>query len=174
VNAPIQIREALPAEASRLTRLAMRSKAYWGYSDAFMAACRRELTVHPRDLLRGDRRCNLATREGKIVGFYALERLPDGDFELEALFVEPGHIGSGIGRMLMDHAIETATREGATQLIVQGDPNAAAFYAAAGGTRIGERASGSIPGRFLPVYSISLAGSGNVPSPGQPSTKEEP
>jgi GNAT superfamily N-acetyltransferase len=174
VNAPIQIREALPAEASRLTRLAMRSKAYWGYSDAFMAACRRELTVHPRDLLRGDRRCNLATREGKIVGFYALERLPDGDFELEALFVEPGHIGSGIGRMLMDHAVETATREGATQLIVQGDPNAAAFYAAAGGTRIGERASGSIPGRFLPVYSISLSGSGTAPGPGQPSTKEEP
>lgn len=166
MSTPIQIREARPREASKLTGLAMRSKAYWGYSEAFMAACRRELTVHSRDLLRGDRHCRLATREGRIVGFYALERLPDGDFELEALFVEPGHIGSGIGRMLMDHAIETATREGATQLIIQGDPNAAAFYAAAGGKRIGERESGSIPGRFLPVYSISL--------PGQSSKRQEP
>lgn len=158
VKTPVLIREALPGEAPGLTLLAMRSKAYWGYSPEFMEACREELTVCPEDLARGDHYCAVATKGKKIIGFHALGRLPDGNFEREALFVEPEHIGCGNGRMPIEDAINTAAYKGGKELIVQGDPNAATFYRAAGGKRVGERESGSIPGRFLPVYSISLLG----------------
>jgi hypothetical protein len=37
------IREAVSSEAALLSALAMRSKAYWGYSSDFMEKCRAEL-----------------------------------------------------------------------------------------------------------------------------------
>jgi hypothetical protein len=39
------IRAAHGGELEALSALAMRSKAHWGYSAAFMQACRDELTV---------------------------------------------------------------------------------------------------------------------------------
>ena len=39
------VRLAEPSEAEVLTRLAMTAKASWGYSNAFMEACRAELTM---------------------------------------------------------------------------------------------------------------------------------
>jgi len=43
-------------------------------------------------------------------------------------------------------------------MIIQGDPNAEGFYRAMGAERIGEQESHSIPGRMLPLFSLSLAG----------------
>lgn len=65
-------------------------------------------------------------------------------------------IGRGLGRTLIEHAKEKATDLGIRQLVIQGDANAEAFYKAAGGVRDGQRESGSIPGRFLPVFRIDL------------------
>ena len=39
------IRDASPGDCEALSALAFSSKAHWGYDDAFMAACRDELTV---------------------------------------------------------------------------------------------------------------------------------
>lgn len=41
-------------------------------------------------------------------------------------------------------------------MIIQDDPNAEAFYLAAGGVRTGDRESDSIPGRFLPLFVIDV------------------
>ena len=41
------VRLARSSEADALTKLAMTAKASWGYSDAFMEACRAELTITP-------------------------------------------------------------------------------------------------------------------------------
>jgi GNAT superfamily N-acetyltransferase len=91
-----------------------------------------------------------------IVGFYAIQLTSSDIAELEALFVEPDMIGRGFGHMLMDHAKDRAATLGVGQMIIQGDPNATAFYEAAGGVCDGERESASIPGRFLPIFRISL------------------
>ena len=40
-----RVRRARPAEADELSELALRSKAHWGYDEAFMAASRAELKV---------------------------------------------------------------------------------------------------------------------------------
>ena len=47
-----RIRPAQPADAAVLTRLALTSKAVWGYDASFMAACRAELTITPQGISR--------------------------------------------------------------------------------------------------------------------------
>ncbi|MCB9101669.1 MAG: GNAT family N-acetyltransferase [Anaerolineales bacterium] len=148
------IRRAEAHEAQRLSEVAFLSKAYWGYSPEFMAACRRELTFTPAELR--DNLFFVGEVDGKVVGFYGLTPHAPSDIELEALFVEPAYIGQGYGRALMDHAKSTAKSLGAAALIIQGDPHAAPFYRAAGGQQTGQKESGSIPGRYLPMFVIQL------------------
>ncbi len=152
----LNIRGALPNEAGLLSDLALRSKAYWGYPQDFLDACRSELAVDPADIGSDDYQYFVAVDRDAIVGFYALKRVSDDDYEMEALFVEPGHIGAGIGRSLIEHATGVLSQRGATRLIIQGDPNAASFYVAAGGRQIGVRESDSIPGRYLPLFEIAI------------------
>lgn len=161
------IRRGTPADAAALSALALRSKAHWGYSSDFLAACEAELTVGPEDF----RHTEFVVMEDagadvdahRIVGFYALRWLsetvpasgPRG-MELDALFVEPDAIGNGFGRALLEDARARAAMYGAIVMTVQADPHAEAFYRAAGGRRIGRRESESIPGRFLPVLELAL------------------
>ncbi len=56
----------------------------------------------------------------------------------------------------MSHAKNTVKERGGRTLIIQGDPNAEQFYRAAGCNLTGKRESYSIPGRFLPVFTIDL------------------
>jgi GNAT superfamily N-acetyltransferase len=53
---------------------------------------------------------------------------PDGDAELEALFVEPQAWRKGVGRALVDGCVAEAARGGAKVLHVIGNPNARSFY----------------------------------------------
>ena len=139
-----------------MSELALRSKAYWGYSDEFMSACENELRITPDKLDNDKFLYMVAESEGKQLGYYALEIISESEYELDALFVDPEHIGSGIGRELLSHAKQTAAKLGGTTLIVQSDPNARNFYQTAGGVLAGMTESASIPGRFLPTFSISL------------------
>ena len=148
------LRPARPEEAAALTDLAMRSKAHWGYSEAFLAACRSELTVDATRLGDGRAECVVALEEGAIVGYYALDAVSPTVFELAALFVEPSRIGRGIGRRLLRHALDTVRGAGAARLIIQGDPHATGFYLALGARQIGTRESDSVPGRLLPLFEV--------------------
>ena len=152
----VEIRAPLISEADLLSALAMRSKAYWGYSAEFMEQCRAELSVQSCHIDSDQFQYFVAVLDNKIVGFYALERLSTAEFELEALFVEPEHIGTGIGRSLMNHAKKQIAALGGQVLKIQGDPNAEKFYLAAGGVPIGMRESASIAGRYLPLFEITL------------------
>jgi GNAT superfamily N-acetyltransferase len=154
-GARLSLRAARADEAALLSALAYRAKAVWGYSPGFMQACRGELTYAAADVARGG--CVVAEEHGRVAGFYALAPAVDGAAELEALFVEPGRIGHGVGRALIEHAKASAARKGACRMVLQGDPHAAHFYAAAGGIRSGTRPSGSISGRVLPLFVIALA-----------------
>jgi len=153
-----ELREALPVDAPALSELAKRSKAYWGYSQAFMSACEAELTYDRDDL--AEHTFIVLQAGDRLTGFYALYRRSAEQAELEALFVEPEFIGTGCGKALIEHAKSTATARGFRELIVQGDPNAQRFYEAAGGVLTGTLESGSIPGRFLPLFRISLTEQG--------------
>lgn len=151
------IREAISADAAQLSSLAIRSKAHWGYSTEFMDACVDELTVSPINIEEDDLHYVVAEIDKEIVGFYNLEGLSGDEVELGALFVEPEHIGTGVGRALIERAKCHAVNLGASKLNIQGDPNAEKFYRLAGGEQTGSKESESIPGRFLPTFQISLS-----------------
>jgi len=150
------IRRASLDETERLSELAFRSKAYWGYSGAFMEACRDELAV-TRSMVADDL-VYVSETNGELSGFYSLEHLSDTEIELGHLFVDPGFMGIGIGLQLVEHACRTAVNLGFNRLCIQGDPNAERFYLRCGAVRIGERESASIPNRMLPLFEIQLVG----------------
>ena len=152
----LTIRTAKIYEAEEISELAMRSKAYWGYSESFMEACRKELTVTAQAMNSADVHYLVAEKNSELLGYYAGEKLSDHKFELAALFVEPTFIGQGIGRGLMDHAKKLVKKLGGKTLTIQGDPNAERFYRAAGGKPSGMRESASVSGRSLPLFTIDL------------------
>jgi len=152
----MHIRPAKLEERHVLSTLALRSKAYWGYSSGFMDRCRAELSISADDMLNSQRDYVLAEAKDEILGYYALERLSADAYELEALFVAPEYIGQGIGKALIEHAKSSARKGEGKFMLIQGDPNATSFYLAAGGVQIAERESGCIPGRYLPEFKIFL------------------
>ena len=150
------IRLARIDEAPGLSELCVRSKASWGYDEAFMALARVALQVNPEQIERDD--VWVATgSDGEVAGIVALgpgER-PD-TLDLDKLFVEPQQIRTGVGRALLAHAIIEARRRGAARLTILADPYAAGFYERNGAQPIGEAPSNAIPGRSLPLYEVML------------------
>ncbi|MFI2782889.1 GNAT family N-acetyltransferase [Streptomyces sp. ALB3] len=149
----MRLRPGRPSEATALTGLALRSKAHWGYDEAFMAACRDELTVRPGDTAGG--RTVVAEEDGRVLGFTTLAGEPP-EGALAMMFVEPDTIGRGVGRLLFEHTVEHARRLGFVRLTIDADPNAEPFYTAMGAVRIGATPSGSVPGRELPLLELGL------------------
>lgn len=154
----ISVRPAVNAEAELLTEIAVRSKAHWGYSAEFMAACRHELVVSASEIASADRIYIVCDAGSLVIGFVAMARVDCSVWEVDALFVTPEHIGQGHGRRLMEHALVAVKQREATKVLIQSDPYAADFYASLGCARIGDKESGSIPGRFLPLFEIGLDG----------------
>ncbi len=155
-DAAFTVRPAAPGDAGLLSELAMRSKAHWGYSAAFMEACRAELELSPQQINDGKFTAELACNGEHVTGFFAVEQLSREEFELAALFVEPAWIGRGAGRTLMQRVFEIVRANGGARLVIQGDPHAERFYLAAGCRRAGERESGSVPGRMLPLFVVEF------------------
>ncbi|MFD6159950.1 GNAT family N-acetyltransferase [Nocardia sp. NPDC060256] len=149
----ITVRPGRPDEAALLSDLALRSKAFWGYDERFLASCRDELTLTATEV--AVRRTAVAELNGGAVGFVTVEgTAPIG--ELGMLYVTPEAIGKGVGGELFRHAVETARSAGFHRLTIDSDPNAESFYRAMGAVRVGSVASGSIPGRELPLLAVDV------------------
>lgn len=155
VTAAGAIRRAVPADAPVLSEVAFRSKGHWGYDAAFLESCRADLTVTPQEIDMSP----VFVHEGDagITGFYSLKALDADVVELDSLFLDPAAIGQGIGRLLWNHAIDTATSHGYTDMLIHSDPHAEGFYLAMGAERIGESASTVQPGRVLPLLRVGLS-----------------
>lgn len=89
------------------------------------------------------------------MGFTTLEGDPPQGV-LGMMFVDPGVIGKGVGRLLFQHAVATARNLGFTQFTIDADPNAEPFYEAMGAVPVGVIPSGSIPGRTLTQLLLSI------------------
>lgn len=142
------IRPAHLDEAEMLTEIALRSKAYWGYSAVFMAAARAEMTITREQLERDT--TYVFEAGGVAKGFYKLRGVTSEQVELTDLFLAPEGIGFGWGRLLWRHAVEMARNLGYRQMTWESDPNAEGFYLRMGAVRTGEVASSVVPGRVLP------------------------
>ena len=146
--------KAKPGQAEMLSNLAFRSKAYWGYSNEFMNACRAELTYSESMLNKNH--CYYLLHDGMVTGFYILEQSNMHECNLDDLFIDQNFIGKGFGQALIEHAKTIAVELGVKKIIIQSDPNAKGFYLAVGAVQIGVKESGSIPGRYLPMLEMNL------------------
>jgi GNAT superfamily N-acetyltransferase len=148
----VTFRRASPEDADELTALTLASKAHWGYDEAFMEVARPSLTVTPAYPEAND--CWVAEIDGKTVGWFSLVPMPDG-LLLDNFFLLPAHIGSGMGRLMWEEAVQRARAQGAKRMTLEADPNAAGFY-----ERMGARLMGSVTapdtGWELPVYEIEF------------------
>ncbi len=148
------IRRAHPAEAGALSALALRAKAHWGYDADFLAACRDDLTLTADDIATST--VFIIDGEDSPLGFYRLLHRDVGVAELDALFVEPGAMGRGVGKRLWRHAVATTAELGCSEIVLQSDPQAEGFYLAMGAQRAGESESTVMPGRMLPLMRFQI------------------
>lgn len=81
---------------------------------------------------------HVAERQGMILGFCVVLPRPDGDAELDGLFVEPAAWNKGIGRLLVAHAERIAASSGAKFLCVIANPEALGFYTSCTFELVGE------------------------------------
>lgn len=152
---PIVVRLATPDEADVLTDLAMRAKASWGYSDAFMDACRAELTLTPAKLAAWT--VWVAQSDRTIWGMIALDLRENAGAEVEDFFVDPAFQGRGVGTVLMSTLVEACRSRGVRVLGLDADPNAERIYSRLGFVTIGRSPSRSIAGRMLPRMVLRLS-----------------
>ncbi len=149
----LTLRRARPDEAGVLSDLALASKRIWGYDQAFIESCRAELTFSPGEVER--RLFVVADRGGLVVAFYSVDGEPPVG-ELGNMWVRPGEIGSGLGRVMWQDAMARAAASGFEYLEIGADPNAEGFYRKMGAERISVTPSESIPGRMLPLMRVRV------------------
>lgn len=174
---PLNIRPTQLSEHTAFSRLAKRSKQYWGYPDEYLELWDEELTYTEQDL-RFDRHDYYSGWLGdELVGFCSVsiperdslqalvrpwpDNLPAVDecLELYAMFVHPDYIGQGYGGVLLRHAMGEAERMNAAGLLIQSEPRAQGFYQHHGAIKVGAYHSKFIAGRELPMMLIALPGS---------------
>jgi GNAT superfamily N-acetyltransferase len=137
----IMIRPALHGERSGLEALQWRaSLANSGDRDSLLA--NPDAIALPVEQI-AEGHVFVAQREGVIVAFAAVLPRPDGNAELDALFVEPTLWKCGVGRLLVEHCADIARERASRILHVVGNPHAERFYAACG-----FRTTGAVETRF--------------------------
>lgn len=127
------IRPASTSEVDALDRIAMAAKAHWGYSVQDLALWAQDLRTPPETVAAWP--TFVAESEGTVVGYTQL--CPTSDpWELVSLWVDPHHMGQGIGRQLLWKAIAAASSSGQRRVRIDADPNALGFYLACGAKQI--------------------------------------
>lgn len=150
-----EIRPARLEDAANLTALTLRSKQSNGYDDAFMAACRDELTITAHALSSDN---YWVAHQGDVLCGYA-SLIIDGQTlvgKVDDFFIDPDWQRQGIGQLLWDKILTLAKGNQLIKLYLDADPFAVPFYEAMGFVIVGEVPSGSIKGRMLPRMEIRL------------------
>ena len=152
----LRLRAARADEHAALTGLAQQAKAHWGYPADALARWRNELTVTRASIVAMP--TGVAERDGAVVGFFQL-RLCARDAVLEHLWVQPEQMGHGVGRALLQRALDATRSAGRDRLCIDADPHAEAFYRASGAVRVGAVAApiAGQPERVRPQMVLATA-----------------
>lgn len=150
----VTIRRAKTDEAQILTDLTMRAKQSNGYDDAFMEACRQELTVTASHIVEAE---YWVAETDVIAGIVCLAQGQcSSEGEVHSFFIDPQWQRQGLGRLLWNKISERAQQKLFNTIQLAADPAAVPFYQSLGFTITHYVPSGSIQGRLLPHMEISL------------------
>jgi GNAT superfamily N-acetyltransferase len=145
------MRQALPKEGERLKEIGIESKAHWGYDEEFMSRFARVISMSSEYVRKHD--VWVLETAGDIAGFYGLIHREDL-CELDHLWLLPRFIGSGLGRLMFEHAVRRAGEIGATRLELEAEPNALGFYRRMGAREV--REAQSALGRTVQIMALDL------------------
>lgn len=115
----------------------------------------------------------VSDQDGAIVGFAAVLRRPDGNSELDALFVDPNVRRCGIGRSLVEHCAKIASRQGSAALCVIGNPHAYDFYVACGFKVVGNTDTRFGVGLLMQKVLLSTVPRVKAPDQSEPPCRQE-
>lgn len=123
-------RRAEPHEAKELEDLQERSASHWDYPDGFFdwAGDAPKIT---ESYIRDNAVHVLVDDDDRKLGFYGFIEDKDG-LLLDKMFLDVDQIGQGLGRVLWQHAVDTARDLEVSEFIIGADPNAAPFYESMG------------------------------------------
>jgi GNAT superfamily N-acetyltransferase len=145
------IRTAVERDRPELQRI-YRAASLSNDGDAPMLLARPEFLVFAGDGL-ADGRTLVAPAgppdDDRLAGFATVATAPDGEAELEDLFVDPDLRRRGFARRLVGRIADGAREAGRRRLWVTGNPHALDFYRAAGFVEVGQVATELGPGLRL-------------------------
>jgi GNAT superfamily N-acetyltransferase len=158
VTSKVSIRPAAPSERVALEELQLRASIH---STRYAEQLRDnpDAVAIPAEQIEAGL-VRVAERAGTIAGFATLLPPADDVCELDAIFVEPDHMGVGIGRLLIEDVLAIARRWGAKRIDVVANPDAWGFYEALGFTGNKE-----VPTRFGPGRRMHLVVGANASAP---------
>lgn len=98
---------AQEASLEDLNRLIARSKAYWDWPEEYLS---RAIPLHriTPSYLRSNRCFELVTKHGELLGFLSITE-GNGRVVIDNLWIEPEHIGRGLGSRAVHFAFELGT-----------------------------------------------------------------
>jgi GNAT superfamily N-acetyltransferase len=145
----VTIRNARPDERAALEALQRKaSLANAGDREAILA--HPDAIVLPPEQITAEQ-VFVAENGESILGFSAVLDRDDGQTELDGLFVDPDLWRSGVGRLLVQRAMDYGRANGAEWLNVVGNPHAEGFYEACGFVTYGSWETEFGPGLLMRV-----------------------
>lgn len=161
------IRPAKPDEATILTRISFKSKGHWGYPQEYFGIWKHELTISPGYIEKNT--VYVYEIGPDVVGYYSIAELPEDidvsgiklqkGYWLEHMFIEPNHIGKGIGSTMFLHLQDRCREMGIGELGILSDPNSRGFYEKMGCRYVRDFPS-TIKNRTTPYLMLRLQGLG--------------
>jgi len=151
----MKFRIAETGDLETLNAISVKSKAYWGYPEAWIEKWLDELTLNDEKLSKQN--VLVIENENKIVGFSSIVENNE-NYEIVHLWLLPAYIGKGLGKKLLAKTIESFVKTD-KEIIVVADPNAVPFYQSQGFV-IFDKVESFPKGRFLPVMKKPVAHNG--------------
>ena len=148
-GSPVGVRPALPSERQALEALQLRASSHATRYAEQLRAHPDAIAIPPDQIAAGLVR--VADADGQVAGFAVLLPPAGGACELDGIFVDPGQMGRGIGRLLIDDAVAIARRAGAVAIEVTANPDALGFY-----ERLGFAAGDEVQTRFGPALRMRI------------------
>ena len=153
----MMIRAAKTEDSEALTKISFASKNYWNYPKEYFEIWKNELTIS-RDYIH-ENDVFVYEKDGSIIGYYSMVNLKAGieisgipidkGIWLEHMFIDPDHIGTGIGTKLFQHMRERCISADIREVGILADPNARGFWEKMGCVYMREYPS-TIEGRTTP------------------------
>jgi len=140
-----KIKKATNQDLPILNSISVKSKMHWGYPQEWIRNWMDILTITPEYL---EKNFVYKILVNEIIGFCGIEK-KSNYYEIGHLWILPDFIGKGYGKYLLEKTISTVVPKG-SELRVEADPNAEAFYKRMGFSTF-DKVESFPKGRYLPL-----------------------